>query len=590
MTISLASDAYMAMVRAGRHQDGPQPDLPELRVAVLGDHATQQLVLVLRAAILEQGFSPAIYEAEYATAAMEAHDQTSGLYAFKPEIAFLSHAVQKYRARWLALTDSAAREALPEIYLAEVLEIIDALSRARIGVIASNFALPLERMFGNYGALTRQSLYGSVLAFNALLAQALGSQRSCQINDVMYLANRVGAENFFDERLWVSAKYLCANRCLPDIARSVARAAAVRKGRVTKCIVLDLDNTLWGGVIGDDGMEGIGLGGDPVGEAFQVFQRYLLGLKQRGYVLAVCSKNNEENAMEVFRSHPEMILREDDIAIFTINWNDKASNIEYISRVLNLGLDSFVFVDDSPFERELVRTALPAVAAPDLPEDVADYVAALERTGLFEAMGHSEADAQRNQMYREEGRRTTEELKFGNIDEYLRSLDMSIACGPFRQQHLPRIAQLIQRSNQFNLCTRRFSEADCGHFMNDSEHHVTVQAHLRDKFGDYGLISAICCDIDDGDLVIRELVMSCRVLKRGVEAFLMNHLFRACRERDLRGIRGEYRTSPKNRMVKDFYRDFGFDPLAGGDDDATGWFLAAARYPARPTLIRQVEL
>lgn len=587
MTVSMPADAYMAMVRAARNQDA-RPDLPGLRIAVLADHATQQFVLVLRAAMVEQGFSPAVYEAEYATSAFEAHDPKSGLYDFKPDIALVSHAVQKYRARWLDTAEPEARETLPETYLAEVLGIVDALMRARIGVIASNLALPLERMFGNYAALTRQSLYGSVLAFNALLSQALLSRPGCQINDVMYLANRVGAENFFDERLWVAAKYLCANRCLPDLARSVARAAAARSGRITKCIVLDLDNTLWGGIIGDDGMAGIGLGGDAMGEAFQLFQRYLLGLKQRGYVLAVCSKNNEENALEVFRSHPEMVLREEDIAIFVINWNDKASNIEYISRVLNLGLDSFVFLDDSPFERELVRTALPTVAVPELPDDIADYVATLERTGLFEAIGYSEADAQRVQMYREESLRTTEELKFGNIDDYLISLNMSIECGPFTPERLPRVAQLIQRSNQFNLCTRRFSEADCARFMNDDDHHVTLQARLRDKFGDYGLICAICGDIDAGELVIRELVMSCRVLKRGVEAFLMNHLFEICRDRNLRGIRGEYRRSLKNQMVRDFYRDFGFNPVDIASDDVSVWLLETEQYQRRPTFIGQI--
>ena len=589
MTIrSLDNSNYIQMRKSGRGLKENQRRLPELRLAILADHATQQLSCVLQAAVLEEGYFPIIYEADYATAPMEVYNPNSKVYHFGPDIVFLSMAVPKYRDRFLGKVTPEGRETLPDAYLAEILGIIDTLSRARLPVIVSNLALPIERMFGNYSVLTRQSLYSSVLKFNSMLADAIAVRKGCQLNDVMYLANRVGAESFLDDRLWLASKALCANRFLPEVARSVARATAARKGKITKCLVLDLDNTLWGGVVGDDGKECIRLGGDAYGEAFQQFQRYILSLKQRGYILAICSKNDLETALDCCRNHPEMILREEDFAIFVANWNDKASNIEYIARVLNLGLDSLIFIDDSPFERNLVRAALPTVSVPEMPDDVADYIRALENSGLLEAIGYTGDDYHRSQKYREEALRTTEQLKYNSIDGYLKSLEMAIDCGPFQAEQLPRIVQLIQRSNQFNLRTQRFSEADCERYMLDTSGSVTLSARLQDRFGDYGLISAVCCDVEDRRLKVREFVMSCRVLKRGVEEHLINYLFNEGRKRGLVGIEGEYIQSSKNAMVKEFYKWFGFD-LVRSDDMRQVWYLDVDRYEPKQTAIREIS-
>ncbi len=571
------------MLRQGRTLAANDQGLPELPVALLADHATQQLAHLLKAAIHDQGFFPVLYEADYGASAFEAFDANSALYASGAKTVFFSQAMQKYRARFYEAADAAAREALPRAYLDETLAVITALAGRGLRVAAANLALPLERMFGNYGAVTAQSLWGSVLRFNQLLAEA-AQQGLFQVVDVMYLGSRFGTEQFLDERLWQHSKYLCANRFLPELARQVARSIAVQQGRVAKCLVLDLDNTLWGGVIGDDGMDGIALGGDAEGEAHAMFQRYLLSLKQRGFILAVCSKNNEENALEVFRKHPEMVLREEDIAVFVANWNDKAANIEYIARVLNIGLDSLVFIDDSAFERNLVRQALPAVSVPELPDDVAGYIPALEASGLLEATGFSGADAARNQMYREEAQRSSQQLQYGNIDDYLRSLAMVIDCRPFQDGEMGRVAQLFQRSNQFNLRTQRLDERQCRAMRDDAAHCVTLQARLADCFGDYGLICAIACDTVDGWLNVAELAMSCRVLKRGVEGYLMNLLFEHCGRLGLKGVRGEYLPSAKNAMVRDFYRQFGFEP-AGGAGPGTVWALPHERYSPQATFI-----
>jgi FkbH-like protein len=576
---------YRAMLQLGETLDNSD-GVPEIRIVLFADHAPQQFTKVLAAAIAETRLFPRLFAADYGTMSFQVFDADSEAYRFEPEIAVCSMAVQKYRDRFYAASSAPERERLPRAYVDEILTIADTLLGRGIGVVLNNFPLPLERMFGNYGLLTAQSLYGSICRFNALLAEAVAQRANCLLNDLMYIANSVGAAAFLDERLWQTSKYPCSNYHLPDVTRSIARMIAARKGRVSKVLVLDLDNTLWGGVIGDDGLDGIALGGDAYGEAFQHFQRYLLSLRDRGYVLAVCSKNTEAIALEAFQSHPEMVIKETDISVFVANWNDKASNIEYISRVLNLGLDSFVFIDDSPFERSLVRNALPQVAVPELPEDVAEYVAALEASGLLEGAGFTKEDAARNAMYREEALRTTEQLKFGNIDEYLASLDIRIDIGPFRQPDLPRIAQLIQRSNQFNFRTQRLTQADCEALMAAGE--VTVAARLSDKFGDYGLIAVIACETVDNDLFVKEFVMSCRVLKRGVEQYLINHLFYQCRKRGLTGVRGQYIKSTKNAMVADFFPGFGFE-CNRRDEKQTDWYLPVSAFITGTTQIKEVE-
>ena len=582
-----SSADYLAMLKQGRALAGNVGGLPVMKLAVMADHATQQMVVVLKAALVGQGFFPEIYEADYGAGAFEAFDTDSGLYASGARYAFLSMAMQKYRARFYGAFDAQTREGLPQTYLDEIMTMVSALAAKGLRVIVSNLALPIERQFGNYALMTAQSLWGSVLRFNQLLTAA-AERGLFRIHDVMYLGSRFGAEAFLDERLWQHSKYLCANQFLPVLARQLARTIAVQEGRSAKCLVLDLDNTLWGGVIGDDGVEGIVLGGDAEGEAHVMFQRYLLSLKQRGFILAVCSKNNEDTALEAFRTHPEMVLTEADIAVFVANWNDKAANIEYIARVLNIGLDSLVFIDDSAFERNQVRQALPQVRVPELPDDVADFIAALESSGLLEATGFSDADTARNGMYREEAQRTSQQLHYGNIDDYLRSLEMVIDCQPFQDADTGRVAQLFQRSNQFNLRTQRLNEQQCRMFRDDSVNCVTIQARLHDRFGDYGLICAIACDTVDGWLNIAELAMSCRVLKRGVEAYLMGLLFEYSRQRGLKGVRGEYLASAKNAMVRDFYRQFGFDSVDWYAGEL--WQLPHERYIAQATFISRDTL
>lgn len=582
---TLDSSKYFSMLKRGKALISNDGALPALRIAVLANFSIQQFVPLLRAAVFDCGFFAEVYSAEYDTAALEAYNPDSPLYRFAPDFVFLGIAVQQYRERFLSCRSPEEREQLPDIFCHETIALVSAIRERGISVALTSLALPIEQMFGNFGIHTRQSLYGSVLAVNALLAAAAHGARASLI-DVMYLSAVHGSRNFLDERLWVSSKYLCTNPYLPLLAESTARTFSAHKGKVKKCLVLDLDNTLWGGVIGDDGLDGIRIGhSDAVGEAYQLFQQYLLALKHRGYILAVCSKNNDDTARNVFQNHPEMVLREEDIAVFVANWNDKAANIEYIAKTLNIGIDSLVFIDDSPFERNLVRSLLPAVAVPELPEDVSDYIAAIEESGVLESTGYSQEDFNRNQMYREEALRGNEEMKFSNLDEYLQSLEICVDAGSFTKEELPRIAQLLQRSNQFNLRTQRFDELACEKFMSAPERYFTFRARLRDRFGDYGLVAIICGEKVEGVLNITELVMSCRVLKRGMEEFMINKIFEYCREHQLRGVRGEYIPSPKNAMVKDFYPLYGF--IAESVETPRVWYLDTDSFSTLKTFVRE---
>jgi FkbH-like protein len=407
------------------------------------------------------------------------------------------------------------------------------------------------------------------------------------LNDVDFLAASVGRTQWFDARMWNMAKTPCRLEHLPLLAQSLLDTVFAASGIITKCVVLDLDNTLWGGVIGDDGLEGIALGEFDEGEAFVAFQSFIRELKRRGIILAVVSKNEHANAVLPFREHPHMALREEDISVFVANWDNKADNIRLVQKTLNIGFDSLVFLDDNPFERDIVRQFLPEVVVPDLPEDPSLYLQTLAGLNLFETASFSEADLQRADQYREEAQRELTKTHFTNINDYLVSLGMEIRLERFNAFNLPRIAQLSQRSNQFNLMTRRYGEAACEAMMADpSVAPFTVR--LTDKFGDYGLISIVILKDSGGDVEIDEYLMSCRVLQRGVESFTMNNIFSHAARLGAKRVVGHYLPTKKNDMVKGFFKSFGFEKVADGDGGASQWALAVDAYEPRETFMTPI--
>ncbi len=546
-----------------------------LKIALLGDVATQHLALMVRALFAREHIKTEIYEGGFGATELEVFNPDSALYRFVPDIIVVLHATHGMRDRYHSLERSAlfAVEAS-----ARAVSLWDAIrSHSEALVIQSNVALPYERLFGQYDHYVPGSLSMSLVDFNQKLSEKVRLAKNIRVLDLEYLASYVGRKDWFDEKMWVIGKSLCAPAYLPHVAQAITDIALSHQGKGVKCLILDLDNTLWGGVVGDDGLEGIQLGHGGEGEAFHTFQVFLLALKNRGIILAVCSKNEKETALKVFREHPDMVLREKDIAVFMANWQNKADNIKEIQRILNIGFDSMVFLDDNPFERNLVRDRLPEVIVPELPEDPADYVKALSELNLFEVASFSEEDAKRADMYREEASRVIAKASYASIDDYLASLAMEGWVARFDEFHLPRIAQLILRSNQFNLTTRRYTDAECAKFMQDEKNYYPFYVTLKDTFGDYGLVGLAILKRDGIRAFVDTWLMSCRVLARGVEELMLNHAVAQAKAWGCTELGGEYVPTTKNMMVKDFYPRFGFE-LVSDEDGHTVWRLPTATY------------
>lgn len=560
----------------------------KLKVALLADVSTQHLVPLLRALFASNGVEAQVYEAGYDTVELEAYNPASGLYAFEPQLVVILQSLAKLKAAYYDFPGDRATFSQVQAEKAEaVWKAIQ--SRTRAQVVQSTFVLPYERPFGNYGLKVADTLQGAVSELNRELCLRARSFPSVVINDVDHLAGWVGRRNFLDEKLWALSKSLCALERLPDVAQNIVDIALAACGRTVKCVVLDLDNTLWGGVVGDDGLEGIGLGDLDDGHAFRFFQLYLRELSRRGIVLAVCSKNNDSLARKVFQEHPGMVLREEHIAVFVANWEDKATNIRRIREKLNIGFDTMVFLDDNPFERNLVRQLIPDVIVPELPEDPALYVRAVSELNLFETASHSALDGQRNALYQDQQKREEEKGYFAEINDYFKSLETTALFSRFEPRNLPRIAQLIQRSNQFNLTTRRYSEAECEALMKDEHGCFPFSITLQDRFGEFGLINVVVLRKTAKVLEIDTFLMSCRVLQRGVEQYAMNKIFEYAQRGGFERVTGRYVPTAKNMMITGFFEQFGFKLVAGGGaGKGTTWSLPVLEYNPREVFIREL--
>ena len=540
------------------------------RIAVLGATTTTQLASFLNLFLFAQGIDAEIYEAPYGLVRQEILDPNSALYRFKPNFIFIA-TTRRDLGAMPALSET--RDGVDQL-ISDTAGEWDALwqiARDRLDcqIIQNNFDPPPVQVFGSIEASYPGAPGYFIESVNRELARR--APRWVSIHDLAGLAASVGRWNWGDDRFFHLAKLPCAPEHLAHYAHGVAALVTARLGRSRKCLVLDLDNTLWGGVVGDDGLAGINIGqGDAVGEAFAAFQSYAKALAARGVILAVCSKNEDANAREPFEKHSDMVLRLEDIACFVANWDDKASNIRRIAQELNIGLDSLVFADDNPAERDIVRQFLPEVAVPEMPADPADYIRAIEKHRYFEMIAVSEEDLQRTEMYRANAQRREIASGATDMEGFLRSLDMKGCIGPVGELELDRTVQLIGKSNQFNLTTRRHSAADVQR-MTDSPDWITRVVTLADKFGDNGLISVLFARQDGDALWIDTWLMSCRVLKRGVEPMLLNNLVAEARARGATRLIGEYIPTPKNGLVENHYADLGFLRIEGGENGATRW-------------------
>lgn len=531
--------------------------MPEYKLALLGDCATQHLSQAIKGCSYERGLAVQVFDADYNQILAQIMDPGSELYEFKPQTVVIDMCTEKL---YEAFRNAEQKEDFAERKLQEISSYWNGLEKADCKIIQFNFPEIDDRVLGNYGAVNQGSFINQLRKLNIRLGEEAGKRGNVYIADIAYIQNEMGRKHFSDAKLYYSAKMPYSLEALVEIGMEVSGIVEAFMARIRKCMVLDLDNTLWGGVIGDDGLNGIQIGELGVGHAFQAFQEWLLELKKTGIILCVCSKNDEDKAKEPFEKHPEMVLKLEDFAMFTANWTDKASNIKNMAEILNLGIDSFVFIDDNPFERDQVRSMVPGITVPEMPEDPAEYVDFLKAQNLFERITVSSADSDRTRQYREEAGRRNLETSFGSYDEYLEALDMVGEAKAFDEFNTPRIAQLSQRSNQFNLRTVRYTE-DQVRELAGSEEYITRYFTLKDKFGDHGLISVMVVKKDGNQGFIENWFMSCRVLKRGMEEYIMNALWKAAVEAGLKKVVGEYIASPKNGMVKDIYEKMGFIPI-----------------------------
>jgi FkbH-like protein len=439
--------------------------------------------------------------------------------------------------------------------------------------IVQTLVPPAEPLFGSFDRAVPGTWRSLIDGINKELAASL-AETADVLFDVAGLAETVGIAEWYSPAQWNLAKLPFSSTYVPLYADHVARLVGALRGKNRRCLVLDLDNTVWGGVIGDDGLEGIRIAqGDATGEAFLSVQRMALDLRERGVVLAVSSKNTDEVARQPFREHPEMLLREEHIAVFQANWSDKASNIQAIADELSLGLDAMVFLDDNPVERGLIRQVLPQVAIPALPEDPALYARTLAAAGYFETIVFSDEDRKRASFYEENARRATLQKQVGDLDAYLASLYMRITFQPFDTTGRARIAQLINKSNQFNLTTRRYTEAAVAEAERDPDC-LTLQIRLADMFGDNGMISVVICRrCAPAEWEIDTWLMSCRVLGRKVEHMVLREILHHARKDGIRRLVGIYRPTERNGMVRDHYAKLGFSPTEERTDDETRWVL-----------------
>lgn len=551
------------------------------KLAILGDCATQHLATAIKGFAYDEGYAIDVFDADYNQIEAQCMDPTAELYAFRPNATLLFMCTEKLHERFYSESVDD-RENFANRVFAEIHSYWTYINKnIKTAILQFNFAEDSDCIFGNYGSKVSGSFIFQLRKLNCLLMEGSQAFRNLILIDLSGIQNQYGRQYSHDRKMYYLAKMPLTTDILPVVAKNVVDVMKALDGKIRKCVVLDLDNTIWGGVIGDDGLEGIQIGELGAGHAFVEIQRWLKELKNRGVLLAVCSKNNEDTAKAPFIHHPEMVLRLDDIALFVANWEEKSQNIRMIQHTLNIGMDSMVFLDDNPFERNLVKSRIPEITVPELPEDPADYLNCLLGMNLFETASYSDEDKDRTKQYKEEASRTAMQTQFESYDDFLAQLNMVATAKPFDAFHYPRIAQLTQRSNQFNLRTVRYTEAEVEALAQDRKY-FTLYFTLADSIGDHGLISAVIMERrEDQSLFIVNWMMSCRVLKRGMEEFIVNKIIQVARENGFERVVGEYIKTPKNAMVEHIYERLGFQ------SDGNTFVATVETFVPNKTLIKE---
>ena len=556
-----------------------------LRVALVGDTATQLLATALKGYAIELGVNLELYEADYNQVERQLLDTSSSLYEFNANYIIVFQSTHRLLDKH-ALLSVPNQKTLADERLDFVTTICENPQLLGRRIIYFNYPEIDDTVFGSYANKVESSFTYQIRKLNYGLMDISKRYPNFFICDIAGIQNKFGRDFMFASNIYVSTEMVLSINVLPYVASRVMDIIFAVKGQFKKCLILDLDNTVWGGVIGDDGLEGIQLGhGLGIGKAFTEFQMWIKKLKQRGIIICVASKNNEETAKEPFEKHPDMVLKLDDIAVFQANWDTKVDNIRTIQSILNISFDSMVFLDDNPFERNMVRENIRGITVPELPEDPGDYLEYLYSLNLFETASYSDADKDRTKQYQVEAKRVSLQKTFTNEADFLKSLNMESLVEGFTGFNTPRVAQLSQRSNQFNLRTVRYTETEIKSFA-DNPDIIDLSFTLQDKFGDNGLVVVVVLKKKTEDtLFIDTWLMSCRVLKRGMEHFTLNVIVEKAIEHGYKYIEGEYIPTKKNEMVKSHYQQLGFQEISKNH-----YLLKTENYINKESYIKKKEL
>ena len=545
-------------------------------IAILGGSTTSEIKNILELFLLDSEIKPNFYESEYNKFYEDALFGNDVLDKFNPDIVYI-HTTNQNIIKYPELNNNE-----DEIFtlinneIEKYKSIWSSLTKYNCPIIQNNFDYTVNRSLGN---LDFYDIHGETYFINQLndkFSQEARAIKHLYINDINYLSSYIGLKNWFDVSLWHQAKYALSMGSIPELAFNISKIINSIFGKSEKCLVLDLDNTCWGGVIGDDGLDGISIGVETaIAESYTSFQKYVKELKQRGVILAVCSKNDFQNAKEGFK-HPDSVLKFDDFTSFKSNWDPKHQNILDIAKEVNIGVDSLVFIDDNPVERDLVSSQVPSVSVPNVGNDVIHFIDHIDRNGYFEPISLLVDDINRNKYYEDNKKRSQEQSIFKSYDDFLVSLEMTAEIKSFSSIYLDRITQLTNKTNQFNLTTKRYTASEIENIVTSDEY-IKIYGKLTDKYGDNGLIAISIGRINENQCHIDLWLMSCRVIKRDMEFAMLDELVRQCKEKGVLEIIGYFYQSDKNNMVFDLYEKFGF-ALNDTNGEDTIWRLDISNY------------
>lgn len=558
----------------------------EKRIAILGGSTTNDITLVLELFLLHYGIKPEFYESEYNQFYQDAVFGNEELDHFAPDIIFI-HTTNRNILHYPVVGDDETE--VEQKFRSELERYTSVWEKLRerfsCPVIQNNFEYPFYRLLGNKDASDIHGRVNFITRLNLEFAQYAREHDNLYINDINYQSSVYGLDRWSDEFYWYMYKYALTIAAIPVLAYNVANMIKAIYGKNKKALALDLDNTLWGGIVGDDGVENLEIGKETaIGEAFLEFQEYLQSQKQLGILLNINSKNDIANAIAGLH-HPQSALKQEDFVVIKANWEPKSANLRAMAEELNIGLDSIVFVDDNPAEREIVYQQCPEVSAPDMGDRPEKYIRRLDRSGFFECVSLSGEDFGKTEMYRQNAKRAAEEKQFANYEDYLLSLNMKARIEPFIPLYMQRIAQLTNKSNQFNLTTRRYTQSEIERIAQDRQY-ITLYGSLEDKFGDNGVVSVVIGHITENVMDIDLWLMSCRVLKRDMEYAMMDELAEAAKRVSVDTIYGYYYPTAKNGMVRDFYKLQGFDKVSEDEKGNTKWQLKLEDYHKQNQYIR----